>query len=741
MLSTRLISIVMALSLAGAADDNLVRNGGFESVSEAGAPAYWIAVGSFGSGQLTDEAPRSGQRAGRIAGDGRQRAWRQTLKNPGTRIYIASGWFRGRDVSKKPHPDGFARFYFHILYKDRPYGETTHLYVDLPTGSYDWRRFALRLTPRTEHPVAQIWVTVAARIESGTLDFDDIQIRPAPFRGGFTALEWAHSGKATVLRDMGKVEPTSALTQRAKRNRWKLVPYEIGNHEGRMIWASDETHAPEVKLPLNARGWHAVFVGIASPSSLARQVLLRLTRDPAFVQRARVAGQVEEVFFKAADLTGQSLHIAQQDDCECRAAGVAYVKLVPLAGDEIAMIKAERADPGLRRLVTSIDGFSFMHGRRPTSRRALLREVEAYRHSDFGTLILQVGGADMVNYASNIGQMRGQDLDDFPRPGDRRYAEAIRILADKRINPTQTLIEGAHDVGMKVHVSIRPGAWVHTAPMEDFFSSKFYRDHPEWRCYDRNGEDVARMSLAVPQVRKHLIDVLREAVSFGADGANVIFVRGVPSVLFEKPFRDLFGEKHGVDPMTLKDDDPRILKLRAEIVTLFLRELRAMLDAEGERLGRRLEQSAYVMGTENDNLRHGLDVATWVREGLIDLVIPFWRVGGAKIRRYDLDFYRRACAAKGVRFTPTFITWRLPALNRVLNDSVKFYDGGAAGVSLWDANSAAARMDRWSVLSRLGHVDELRDRAQEGAPKPVTARFHRLGRFIVDGEYRPNWGF
>ena len=739
MVSATLGSIVLAVTLAAA--NNLVDNGGFESMREPGKPARWIHVGNFGQAMLTDDSPRTGKLAGRIVGDGTQRAWRQVIDKPGTQILVASGWFRARGVATKPNPDGWVRFYFHILYKDRPYRETTHLCTDLPTGSYDWRRFAVRLTPRTEYPVDQIWITVTGKMTSGTLDFDDTAVQPAPFLGGFTALEWAQCGKAKVLRDLGQVEPKSALTGRAKRGKWKLIPYEIGKDKGRMVWASTQTQAPELTLPLDVRGWHAVFVGLASPMGRARHALLRLSRDPAFTVRARTKGQVEEVFFKAEDLTGQSLHIAQQDGCEPLSVGVAYVKLVPLTEEEVATIEAARADPSRRRLVTSIDGFSFIHGRRPTTRLSLLREVEAYRHSDFGTLILQVGGADMVNYPSNVGQMRGMDLDDFPREGDRRYTESLRILAQKGINPTQTLIEGAHDVGMKVHVSIRPGAWVYTAPMEDFFSSKFYRDHPEWRCYDRDGEDVARMSLAVPQVRAHIVDVLREAVRFGADGANVIFVRGVPVVLFEKPFRDLFEQEHGEDALKLKDDDPRILELRREIVTQFMREIRAMLDEEGQARGKRLEQSAYVMGVEADNLRHGLDVATWAKDGLVDLVIPFWRVGGAKSRRYDLAFYSRVCKPYGVRVTPTFITWGLPALDQVMRDSAGFYEAGADGISFWDANSAAPRMDRWSVLSRLGHVQGLAERAQEGAPQPVTARFHRLGRFIVDGEYNPNWGF
>ncbi|MCK5804408.1 MAG: hypothetical protein KAI66_16335, partial [Lentisphaeria bacterium] len=407
MVAAVFVSMVLAVTLSAA--DGLVENGGFEAVHKPGKPAHWKPFGSFGPAMLTDDSPRTGKLAGRIVGDGTQRAWRHVIDKPRSQLIVASGWFRARGVLIKTNPDGWVRFYFHILYKDRPYGETTHISVDLPTGSYGWRRFAARLTPRTDYPVDQIWITVTGNMTSGTLDFDDIAAHPAPFLGGFTALEWAQSGKAKMLRDMGQVEPKSALTGRAERGKWKLVPYEIGGDKGRMVWASALTQAPELTLPLDVRGWHAVFVGVASPMGVARHALLRLSRDSAFTMRARTKGQVEEVFFKADDLTGQSLHIAQQDGCEPVSVGVAYVKLVPLTDEEVATIKAERADSSLRRLVASIDGFSFIHGRRPTTRLSLLREVEAYRHSDFGTLILQVGGADMVNYPSNMGQMRGMD--------------------------------------------------------------------------------------------------------------------------------------------------------------------------------------------------------------------------------------------------------------------------------------------------------------------------------------------
>jgi hypothetical protein len=348
----------------------------------------------------------------------------------------------------------------------------------------------------------------------------------------------------------------------------------------------------------------------------------------------------------------------------------------------------------------------------------------------------------MVNYPATAGEMRGQDLDDYPRTGDRFYAEAIRELARQGINPTKVLMDAAHDMGMKVHVAIRPGAWVHSEPCGDFFNSKFYQTHPEWRCVDRDGATVARMSFAVPQVRTHLVDVLREAVRFGADGASILYVRGVPFVLFEKPFRDLFQKRFGADALEVDEADSRIQQLRVQVMTEFMREVRTMLDQEATgRGGKRLELSAMVLANEADNLKHGLDVRRWANEGLLDLVCPYLGAGGGSAREYDLKFFEAVCRPRNVPVKPTFIAWRTPDLDALVKKAVEYYQQAADGLTVWDANSGADRTDMWSVVSRLGHADELLELSQEGTPKPIVLRFHRLGDLIMDGRFSPNWGY
>jgi uncharacterized lipoprotein YddW (UPF0748 family) len=284
---------------------------------------------------------------------------------------------------------------------------------------------------------------------------------------------------------------------------------------------------------------------------------------------------------------------------------------------------------------------------------------------------------------------------------------------------------------------------MHSEPLSDFFNSRFYQEHPQWRCTDQDGTTVARMSFAVPQVRAHLVDVLREAVHFGADGANVIYARGVPFVLYEKPFSDLCRQRFGKDPKTLDPSDPQVLQLRVEVMTSFMREVRAMLDDEGARRndGKRLELSAIVFADEADNLKYGLDLRRWVAEGLLDSVIPYRGAGGAPAKQYDMTFFRDVCKAKKVPVRPTFIGWKSPSLSEMMQQAAVLYDAGADGLTFWDGNSGSDHTDRWSVVSRLGHVDELRERTAEGAPSPVTLRFHSLGALVMDGQYSPNWGY
>ena len=227
--------------------------------------------------------------------------------------------------------------------------------------------------------------------------------------------------------------------------------------------------------------------------------------------------------------------------------GVAYVKLVPLSEDEAANFRAGKGNSSARRLAVTCDGSSFLAMYRPTTRREVLREVGFLRDAGIDTMLLHIGGSIQVSYATEVGEQYGRGMTDFPLVGSRYCVEACRELQKKGVNSTKAIIEGAHEIGMKVHVGFRPAIWGYYEPLDQFFRPKFFDDHPEWRTVDRDGTPVDRMSWAFPEVRKRQIDVLAEAVSFGADGAHIVFVRSWPVVLYEQPFIDAFKKQYGQD--------------------------------------------------------------------------------------------------------------------------------------------------------------------------------------------------
>lgn len=718
-----------------------VLNGDFEIAQQGKVPADWKPFGPE-NWELTADAAHSGQRGVRFSPADAQQWLRQERPGLPTRAYTISGWFRAKDLKFGEGKDRHARLYVHVLYQDRPYADANHFYYDLPEGSYDWQRVGLRLVPKMDWPVSAFWVTLTAQFEAGTLDCDDIRIDPATPMGGAHVLDWDNGAAPVMLTDLSQCQPAEALAERRLKGKWKVLDYKAGPHQGKLLSANFEQDAAPVSLALNVTGWHAVYVGL-----LSGKVRVKLSSDPAFVGRVPSSGGISEVFFKAADLTNESIQFAQQSTGHPHECQVAYIKLIPLSPREVERIQADRADLAQRNLATTIDGFSYLWDRGCVSVEDLLEEVEEYRGSDFGTLYLQMTGADAVNYQTRVGANLGLDGDQiipvFPRDGDRIYSESLRERIRQGINATQVLIDGAHGLGMTVFATVRPAAWLHSPPYEEFFRSDFYDAHPEWKCVDRDGTPVERLSFAVPEVRAYLVEVLREAVELGADGACVLYNRGLPLVLWEEPFCALFKERFGEDARAVPETDPRLVELRTELLTAFMREIRQMLNQEQNRRGdgKRLKIAAMTLASEADNLKYGVDIRGWVDAGLLDEVAPYLGAGGGSAKEYDLDFFAQACGAKGIPWRPTIVAWQAPTVEEMRRLTVQYRDAGATGVCFWDGNSLTTTTDKWAVVSRLGHLEEMREQLNMGKPTVGSTRPEWLGGIYVGSRYSVNWGF
>ncbi|MBI3922860.1 MAG: hypothetical protein HY318_15675 [Armatimonadetes bacterium] len=578
------------------------------------------------------------------------------------------------------------------------------------------------------------------------------------------ASSWSNAHKAIMISDMGKCAPTKALSNLSKKKHWQRIPYQLGSKKepgtkGTMIWASMETNAPTLRLPLGVEGCYAIYTGLYTSSFTPSKAWLSLDGDMADVPlRAGPSTDywaIEEIFYRVADLTASSkLHISQQNSALCDSVwrkynlgcGVAYVKLILLSEEETASFHARKGQRSSRRLAVTCDGTSFLGDYRPTTKREVLREIEFLRDTDFDTMLLHIGGSIQVAYATKVGEQFGQGMDDYPDVNLRYIVEACRELQSKGVNPTKVIIDGAHETGVKVHVGFRPALWGYYGPFDQFFRTKFFNDHPQWRTVDRDGTPVSRMSWAFPQVRKRQIDVLAEAVSFGADGAHIVFNRAWPVVLYEQPFIDMFKKQYGVDPRNIDETDPRIFKVRSDIVTTFIREVRAMLDREEKfrKNGKRLELSLCVMSNEYDNMQFGLDIRRLVDEGLIDELYPSYHPSfGAVKATWDGRFFLDVCTPKKIPVIPIYSSGLVneESMASWAKTTLSLYEEGFSGVGLWDPSyELGFNKYRLLPLTRFGHTEELKSLSESGLPGRVYAPIYILGDKVMDQRYLPTWG-
>src|SRR6185295_16838206 len=79
---------------------------------------------------------------------------------------------------------------------------------------------------------------------------------------------WSQQTAATILTDLSKVEPASALTKgHREKGKWKVLEFAAADMQGWALSCYSGTGAPRVSLPLSARGWHAIYIGMSTVST------------------------------------------------------------------------------------------------------------------------------------------------------------------------------------------------------------------------------------------------------------------------------------------------------------------------------------------------------------------------------------------------------------------------------------------------------------------------------------------
>jgi hypothetical protein len=597
--------------------------------------------------------------------------------------------------------------------------------------------------------------------------------------------------KTVLFSDLGnELAPREAMTERLTPSAWRRVPYETRDFKGSLVVAGPRQKVPPLTLSPRLRGWYRIFLGVVGLGSMMdsascdNYVWVRLSGDPAYT-RVRAADElsyqtVDEFFFRCEDMTDKTLTFLHPEAREAETSCLALVRFEPMTEEEVEKELAERERRDTKRIYACED----MHGcfiqDSPREVEPFFTRMAPYRHSDVGVLALE--------YPSCHPFFSGEGVPEEGSPfWGRRYEEyaalSIRELRKKGIDPYKAMIAHGRKLGIEMHLSQRINPH-HEFPLDDSFHNPIYERRELW-MQDRDGTPISRLSMAYPEVQKHVADAFSRMAEYDVDGVDLLFNRGYPLMEYEEPFLRRVWETYGVDARVLSGYDERLVATRCAIINEFLRDLRARLDRERAARGQR---PVKITAQVHRNLRGcrfvGLDLPTWAKEGLVDTVVTYplehyedlpeevWEDGAhtrvnlaaytAMMDRGFEGYYDAGCGPLGVKCydIPFDDEAQTRELVEVFRDSPvklyvhimprhlqpaeavaraeKLYALGVDGIGLWDTECRAGRFRWWTASSRLGHRGELgRIPTEEG----VLYRTHRLltvGKDRID-RFPPHW--
>lgn len=520
------------------------------------------------------------------------------------------------------------------------------------------------------------------------------------------------AGKAIYVADMGACTPKSALADVPTDNRWQVVAYDAGLVKGRMLCAQSLVQAPEVTLPLNLHGWHAVSIGFWPGIYYDSRIKYRLSGEQIFTvidHRDPGAGtgpaawdrtELVESFPRYADVTGQDIVFAKQHHShQSLKAFIAYVKLEPLSDAQVQAVIRDRERRDTRRVLALVDGDGLFVGRAPSTKAELLEVVEPYRHSDVGLVFWGVNLGDLTYYRSRVGTFCYARDGAFALQGRREAAESHWKLEQQGVVPWRAAMDHVHAMGLEFHTYYRLSMYDHVGPANIFTAeSTFLAEHPECRIVARDGTALPKASYAFPETRDFMVRLMEEAMETDVDGVSLCFVRGPEYFGYEQPILDDFRDQYGIDPRELPDDDERLLDVRAAHMTRFVRQVRRAAEAHGSRRGRPIAVSAWIEGSDERMKYFSYDSYRWIEEGLLDLVIADNPPSFLRLAR---DKGCRVFAQRTAGWAGTLPEQHVEAMQYALLRNL-------SGIGIWDIDACQSFPETWAVVSRLGHEQEVR---------------------------------
>ena len=324
---------------------------------------------------------------------------------------------------------------------------------------------------------------------------------------------------------------------------------------------------------------------------------------------------------------------------------ITHVRIRPLDPGEAALLSHQNDPTANRRVIYNNDGFSGF-GEKDWQPSDLYKQIDRFRDSDALRLDVQTVSAGRVQYPSAYAEFFGENTAGFQRQFEVNAAANYRKLEAAGMSLYPALVKRGAEIGLPVWGSIRVSATYGTGAWGATFNGRLWREHPEFRIRQKNGQPIegrAQMSFACEKVREEQLGQLVDLARLGCAGVTVDFL--MPPVLgYDEPLLEEFQRRHGEDPRRLPDNDPRWIDLRCEVITGFLRDLRNRLNALGQKESRPIGVTVRVPAVGCRML--GFDPEVWIREKLVDELVPGFPDSE---KWYDAEPWVKMASGSGVK--------------------------------------------------------------------------------------------
>ncbi|MBU3178955.1 hypothetical protein KPL47_21865 [Clostridium estertheticum] len=372
---------------------------------------------------------------------------------------------------------------------------------------------------------------------------------------------------------------------------WKLGSYVDSETTKSGSIIENGNSALTLKMPVTLNGWFRVYVGYVTGTDSFR---IGTTGSTSMTQ---VNG---EVSLKSDNLYGDQwinekstiISNFNNNSIEINAipyknARIAYVKLIGLTADQVTLYQKENMNK--QTVIYDFDGYSdFFSGKYPTVETLKNKTVDRLNGKNVGTINWCLGTTGALSYNSKYAGNAFEGTEEFDselRDGDRlAKSQILNILASGK-SPLEIVADRGADKGIAVNASLRMDVF-YNPTIYGFLNGNMYN---EYKKFAQPGSFYLSYSHA--EVRDYIKNILLEAGSFNnVNGVTLDFCR----------YPTVFGSE--------TPNDQRVL-----IMNEFLRTLRKELPKN---------KTISIRIPWKNPIQYGFDVNTWVKEGLLDTLIP-----------------------------------------------------------------------------------------------------------------------